>query len=146
MTWKWLALLVSTLVLSCGSDDDGGGGNSGGTSGASGSSGAGGASGGGAVQCEASPPSFPAFDKSCTDAPDCVVALHQTDCCGNVMALGLSSAEKAAFGAAEQTCRSQYPGCGCPAGPISTEEGQTTTDASAVDVKCRGGVCTTFAP
>ena len=98
------------------------------------------------VFCNAMSASFPKFDRACWDDFWCVVALHQVDCCGNVLATGILHPEEPCFNAAESICRSQYPGCGCPSGPIKTDTGQTAADPSQIKVQCRSGVCTTYVP
>jgi hypothetical protein len=132
------------------------GGASGGTGGASG--GTGGASGSGGspedaasdaadvVNCVAEPPVFPAFDRACWESSWCEIVFHQIDCCGNRVALGVVEHEVTRFEVAEAICAAQYPVCGCPVGPTTTDTGQTTNDEAAIDVECRGGMCTTFVP
>ncbi len=125
----------------------GSGGASGGTSGAAGSSGAAGADGGpSVVQCNARPQVFPGFDRACSSAGGCFVALHQTDCCGTQVALGISLSEQDSFTAAEATCRSQYIRCACPPAPTKTDTGQITPSPQQIAVDCRAQVCTTFVP
>jgi hypothetical protein len=90
------------------------------------------------------PDTFPMFDKSCNSNADCVVALHQTDCCGNEVAWGINGNDAAAFDEAEAICRSQYPMCRCPVGPIMTDNGDSTFDINLIQVACvNGGVCET---
>jgi hypothetical protein len=102
-----------------------------------------GVDGGGAVQCNASPPVFPEFDRSCTRRDDCVVAVHQTDCCGNQAALGVRTSELARFNAAEGQCRGQFPGCGCPSMGILADDGRRTFSATELIVDCVASRCTT---
>jgi hypothetical protein len=92
------------------------------------------------------PDQFPSFDKSCVDVGECVIALHQTNCCGTLAAIGINVAEQAAFEAAEAICESQYPGCGCAAGPTTAEDGNSSTDDTAIVVDCVEGSCTTLVP
>ena len=144
------------LAFACSSDGDdsgsGGGGQAGSAAGGTGNSGGGGTAGSGAqggavvIQCAEKPPKFPAFDKNCSDASDCVVVAHQIDCCGTEVAQGISKSEQAGFDAAEKTCRGQFPTCQCAPQALTTDEGQTAKSISEVQVKCRGSVCTSFAP
>ena len=54
-------------------------------------------------------------DRSCTSDTDCVVRLHQTDCCGNAVMVGVNQSVAAQFAVDESACMASYPGCGCPA-------------------------------
>ena len=96
------------------------------------------------------PSSFPTFDRGCGSDENCSFSLHQSDCCGNVAALGFNHGEKTRFDAAETAYRAACPAaCGCPAGPIMTDSGTTTFDKSKVGVRCVGaatgtGTCKTY--
>jgi hypothetical protein len=92
------------------------------------------------------PEQFPSFDKSCAGVGECVIALHQVDCCGTMIAFGINASELAAFEAAEATCASQYPGCECAPGPTSAEDGDSSQDPSAIVVDCVMGSCATSIP
>ncbi|GMV40778.1 MAG: hypothetical protein AMXMBFR64_24940 [Myxococcales bacterium] len=91
------------------------------------------------VSCWGGDPVFPTFDKGCGSNAGCAVALHQVDCCGTAVALGIATSEVPAFEAAEALCLSQYPACDC--GPVSTtdEAGQV---GSAFEATCDAGACT----
>src|SRR5215472_7174507 len=69
------------------------------------------------VDCSQHPPVFPTFDQSCQAASDCVMVLHQIDCCGTQHALGIHPADRGRFDADEAICTSfgprGYPACGC---------------------------------
>ncbi len=137
-----LSLFVTGLAA-CGGGD--GSGSNGGSGGSTATGGAGGTTV--EVACaNGGSPSFPTFDRACMADGDCVIALHQINCCGTLDALGIASAEKAAFDEAEATCESQYPACGCAQGPTTTDEGSTATDLAAISVQCIGGQCTTYVP
>ena len=135
-----------------GGSTGGSGGSTGGSAGTGGSQGAddGGALDGGidagAVNCAASPQVFPVFDRACWDDLWCSTVFHQTDCCGNRKALGMLHPETERFAVVERVCQSQYPRCGCPSGPTTTDTGQTATDDSMIKVQCREGLCTTYVP
>lgn len=106
----------------------------------------GGADGGDVVQCSGAAPSFPSFNKSCAVAADCIVAVHQINCCGSQRALGVNLAEKARFDADEKVCRAQYPRCGCPTLPTVADDGKSSQrgDGSDIGVGCSAGACATF--
>lgn len=84
---------------------------------------------------------------------NCVVQVHQSDCCGALHAYGVNHAARGSTGMpglcqAETTCRAAYPdptGCGSPV--ITVDTGDTTSDMSLVRVRgvpaapCPSGVC-----
>lgn len=100
------------------------------------------------VDCSgAGPNDFPAFDKSCTADSECVAKLHQINCCGTLVAIGINASGSAAFDAAEATCQGQYPACGCAQMPTTAEDGKTLADyGSDFPVVCKAGQCTTYSP
>ncbi len=88
--------------------------------------------------------SFPMFVRACTNDESCSFGIHVTDCCGNKTAMGFNHSEKSRFDAAETAYEAACPAaCGCPAGPISTDTGLTTGDASKIIVTCVSGTCKT---
>ena len=89
------------------------------------------------------PTSFPAFDDTCAADTDCALVFHQTDCCGNTHADGISASEQKAFAEAEAICQAQYPGCGCPAHTPVADDGGTSWDMTAFSVACVAGQCRT---
>jgi hypothetical protein len=96
------------------------------------------------VQCRASPSVFPTFDRSCATAMDCVIAAHQTDCCGTLRAMGIRASEQTAFQAAESACIAMYPACGCASNLITTDDGAMSRNGlSSIQVTCNGAMCTT---
>jgi hypothetical protein len=95
------------------------------------------------VMCAGSNMSFPTFDKTCTSPDDCAFAIHQTNCCGATLAVGLTKAEQTRFAADEKTCVDQYPLCACPAVPTVTEDGQSASAGKTIVVECQSGKCMT---
>ncbi|HET7505589.1 MAG TPA: hypothetical protein VFK02_31430 [Kofleriaceae bacterium] len=95
------------------------------------------------VSCTGSNTSFPTFDKTCSSVTDCAIAIHQTNCCGATLAIGINQAEQQRFDADEKTCLDQYPLCGCPAIPTITEDGQAATPGKMIVVQCQAGKCMT---
>jgi hypothetical protein len=87
-------------------------------------------------------PAFPDFERACETDSGCFVALHQSDCCGTFVALGLATGERERFTGAEASCESMYPGCGCAARPTSADDGTSCLDASP-SVACVDGFCRT---
>lgn len=105
---------------------------------------------GGAPSGDASSPCayVDTIDRSCTTDADCLVRLHQTDCCGNAVMLGIRTSAESAYLGSEPACMASYPACGCPASLPTTDSGETVTDTSAVLAACtsRGprNVCLTY--
>lgn len=99
---------------------------------------------GGDVMCGGDPYAFPDFSKQCATVDDCALVIHQTDCCGNMAALGLNKAEVPAFDDAEAICASQYPGCGCPTEGVVAEDGVLVSDAGAIHLACVDNQCQTY--
>jgi hypothetical protein len=89
---------------------------------------------------------FPSFDVACDGEADCAIVLHQADCCGSRVALGVRSDQVHTFDIAEAVCVSQYPECGCAAQPTTAEDGQTAASEDLIEVTCDAGSCTTFVP
>ena len=97
------------------------------------------------VKCGGDAPAFPTFSKTCAKATDCFPAFHQVNCCGTRVAVGLATADKAAFDAAEATCEAQYPKCKCATQPTLAEDGFLAMDGEGtVGVRCDEGLCSTF--
>jgi hypothetical protein len=85
------------------------------------------------------------LNRGCTPSRGCVAVIHQTDCCGNTVAIGLNAADQANFMAQEQACVASYPHCGCPMGPTRTDSGETVGDPGMIKVKCTNtNVCRTY--
>lgn len=96
------------------------------------------------VSCVGADRWFPTFDRTCVQAADCVLVLHQADCCGTTLALGIGAGQQAAFDAAEAQCRAQYPLCDCAPAPTVADDGLTATDPASLGVACRAGRCTSI--
>src|SRR5689334_24890492 len=71
------------------------------------------------VQCGGPLGVFPTFDKTCSIADDCAIGIHQTNCCGDTVAIGLAKPELTRFTADERICVEQYPACACPSTPTA---------------------------
>lgn len=93
------------------------------------------------IACGVAATQFPSFDKSCATPADCVIGVHQINCCGSTLAIGMNRAEQARFTADEQACASQYPHCAC-AQTATAEDGQSALGKDVV-VLCRSGQCMT---
>lgn len=92
------------------------------------------------------PGMFPTtFDKSCNTDTDCAIAFHQVACCGTELAMGINSAQLAAFDAAEKAWRAKCPPCDCPKRATGTESSTCCFNPS-VAVRCAAGQCRTGCP
>jgi hypothetical protein len=123
----------------------GGGGNAGGGAAGSGAAGTGHAGGGtagagGASACA----QVPTLDRSCAVDGDCLAVTHTTNCCGSANWIGIRSSEKARYDTLETACDKSYPGCGCAAGPPTTDDGSVVPFGGMAGVSCQGGTCKTF--
>ena len=95
------------------------------------------------VVCTGPKISFPTFDKTCTSVDDCAISIHQINCCGAMLAIGMTKAEQARFAADEKVCVDQYPLCACPAMPTLAEDGQGATAGKTIVVECQSSKCMT---
>ena len=86
---------------------------------------------------------FPGFVKDCTLPAGCVVKLHQIDCCGTMMAIGINHSESARFDATELEWETACPKCKCLPGPTLAEDGNTGVSAN-VKVSCESQTCKTM--
>jgi hypothetical protein len=89
-------------------------------------------------------PMFPTLDDVCSTSADCSIGLHQTDCCGNLSAVGLNNSAVSTFNTDEVICVGMYPGCGCAGGVITCDDGSRTFDRTKLGVVCDAGACWTF--
>lgn len=94
----------------------------------------------GAIACNAG--TFPTFPRTCAADTDCVVAVHETNCCGTLVALGMRADQQGAFDAAESICRAQYPGCGCASQGITADDGTKSDGTHPARAVCVDAVCT----
>jgi hypothetical protein len=88
------------------------------------------------------------YDRICMADFNCFVGLHQVDCCGSLVAVGVGDLVGAheAWNAAEMDCRASYPACMCAPRLTVAEDGRTTSDPSTVAVRCVGARCETYVP
>jgi hypothetical protein len=86
---------------------------------------------------------FPAFDRSCDDASDCVVGARQISCCGGALMTGLNAAALSSFQDAASICATQFPACGCAAWANIADDGSTADIAGTAQagVECIAGMC-----
>jgi hypothetical protein len=126
----------------------GSGGSAGSSAGSGGSTG--GSSGGSYLDCFDESGKLTNHDlKTCT-GDTCTFLVHQTDCCGNTLLIGVESSKLAELQACEAAWAATLPACGCPAGPPEIEKpaGTTVGDPSAAQVLCdnwtmSSGICLT---
>jgi hypothetical protein len=161
-TWLLSPLLALSMAAACGgtSESDGtGGASTGGVGGAGGAGGTGGAGGSGGtttdggeyLKCFDANGKFTAYQlKMCGGSQSCAIMVHQTDCCGNTLLMGVDAARLAELQACETAWRATLPDCQCAAGPPQIEQpaGTTVNDASEAELGCinwtsSGGICMT---
>lgn len=91
---------------------------------------------------------FSTIDRRCTADSDCLVRIHQIDCCGTTVAFGIHSSAASEQAASEAACQASYPRCGCPARPPTTDTGETFFDSNTVMAACipegRESMCRTY--
>jgi hypothetical protein len=101
--------------------------------------------GGQTVQCGGENHFFPTFSDACTSDADCNIGLHQINCCGTKVAIGVTGGDYAAFEKAEATCSQQFPKCGCATFPTQAQDGFTAAMGNeGLGVRCMEGMCRTF--
>jgi hypothetical protein len=110
-----------------------------------GGGGRGGSGGGGGTGGCGNGGTFPTFAKTCLDNPGCAIGMHQLNCCGSQLAIGISFAEQARFMTAEAAWDATCPACGCPATLPSAEDGKMCM-VDGITVRCDNGRCTTHCP
>jgi hypothetical protein len=85
---------------------------------------------------------FPVSSDPCTTDADCIVVLHQSDCCGSLQAWGVNLEGWGAFNATEANCRADYAACECAPQPTTTEDGTPTNGGDVIVAACVSGSCT----
>jgi len=95
------------------------------------------------VMCTGTVGTFPTFDKTCAGVGDCAIGIHQTNCCGATMAIGIARGEQDRFTADEKVCVAQYPQCACPALPTVAEDGRNPIAGQDIVVECQSSKCMT---
>lgn len=88
-----------------------------------------------ALACFDDAGAVPSAMRTCNVASDCIVDLHQTDCCGTTVFTGIAKASQAAFEACERPWLAHFPGCGC-AGRFMTDDGKIIGDTTKVGIDC----------
>lgn len=90
---------------------------------------------------------FPTFDRGCEINADCSVVLHQVDCCGTNVALGIRFDGVSSFDTRETACRALFPVCDCVSQPTAADDGTVDDGIRPVRSECVGGNCrSTYAP
>jgi hypothetical protein len=91
---------------------------------------------------------FPNFVKGCTNSQSCIAKLHQVDCCGTKVAIGVNHDQYTVFDNAEIAWEALCPACGCPPGSTTAEDGRTGASANVLvqctDIDAGVGVCKTY--
>lgn len=88
------------------------------------------------VECTNYAAVLAAAPRGATDLANCVVQLHQSDCCGATDANGINHGARTTLCPAEASCVAMYTTpAGCADATITTDTGETTTVAA--DVRLR---------
>lgn len=87
-----------------------------------------------------------AFDRTCTTDEDCAIGLHQSDCCGTVRAMGISTSAEDRFASMESVCAPTWPECDCMTRGTITDDDESFTGLGEIVVACdaTAGLCSTF--
>ena len=80
----------------------------------------------------------------CATDADCVVRLHQDDCCGSFRYIGIAANQTAIFDPCEPSHRASVIDCQCATNPDRAEDGKVATSRDAVGVRCTARKCTTY--
>ena len=86
------------------------------------------------------------LDRTCTTDADCVAVVHETNCCGGMLWIGIRTSALQMFTTLEGQCQASYPGCGCFDNTDSTDDGSRIASPSSAAATCQAGVCKTYAP
>jgi len=124
---------------------DGSNGDDGGSGGGDGGASDGGGLGIEAGNCGTDAGLFSNVITGCTLAAGCVVVLHQVDCCGTTVAIGINHASRMAFDQDEAQWRASCPACGCAAQPTIAENGRPC-DLMTCTVSCTNNLCRSEGP
>lgn len=97
------------------------------------------------IECTGFAAVLAAAPRGATSLDNCVIQLHQTDCCGATAAYGINHGARTTLCPAEATCVAGYPDPVCTNDTITTDTGETTTVADDVRLRLTaGGICETF--
>lgn len=88
------------------------------------------------VECADYAAALSASPRGATSLANCVVQLHQLDCCGAMAAYGVNHAARDTLCPAEDACVATYPTePGCGDATLTTDTGETTADMSEVRLR-----------
>jgi hypothetical protein len=92
-----------------------------------------------------------AAPRDATAITNCVIQMHQADCCGAMRAYGVNHGARTTLCPAETACVATYPAsASCTSATITTDSGETTNVMNDVKLRCtpkQGGTtctCQTF--
>ena len=149
-----VVVTIAVVTIACGgaSNPDLGLGNDGGAADGASDGGDGGSDAradGGPFACNLDGGPFPTLSDGCTGNDACVVGIHQIDCCGSKIALGLNHALLNTFQKDEAEWEASCPLCGCPPKPLLAQDGKSGQPADVrvlCDMSSGSGKCKTFFP
>jgi hypothetical protein len=85
------------------------------------------------------------FEKYCANDGQCGIGLRQVDCCGSMVAVGITDYDLARFKEEEAKCAQRFPGCECAPRPTTAEDGKAGEE-NAIKVRCLESGCRTYVP
>ena len=96
------------------------------------------------IECTGYAAVLEASPRDADSLANCVIQLHQSDCCGATAAYGINHGARTALCAAEDTCTASYPDPICSDDTITTDSGESTTVMGNVRLRIVDGTCETF--
>jgi len=89
------------------------------------------------MECAAFSGALAAAPRNATNISNCVIQLHELDCCGARAAYGINHGARTTLCPAEATCTASYPTpAPCTDTTIKTDSGETTKVEANVKLRC----------
>jgi hypothetical protein len=99
------------------------------------------------VECAGYAAALATAARNATSVDNCVIQLHQSDCCGAMHAYGINHGSRSDLCTAETACVAMYPTpAGCSDSTITTDTGETTSTMADVKVRAVDGMPCSFDP
>jgi hypothetical protein len=78
----------------------------------------------------------PTTYEACAADIDCVIRLHQQDCCGTHISIGVTKSMAASYDMCETAWDAHFPACGCAARATTAQDGKVVGTTSTEVVHC----------
>jgi hypothetical protein len=89
------------------------------------------------IECTVFPGTLAAAPRDATNLTNCVIQMHELDCCGTRAAYGINHGGRTTLCPAEMTCVASYPTPPpCTNATITTDTGEKTTNEADVKLRC----------